>query len=228
MAAGDIGRHGAIVGLCCAALAQRDDTRRYYLARQAECQGFYLGSREGVVTFEGELERLDKRSAVSRVRARVAGETLSELRVTYTILTASAFERLFAERARPLHGPAPQHYEGTLEGTLEQASNVRRLTVPAVPLRVCAGHFDGYPAMPVATLMSQLSQLAGEMMGTPYIISRTYVAADDLLWAGSEAVFEVRRTGQQGGEHHFRGSVTSQGVSKGAVEMVFTSVTPGS
>ena len=224
MAAGDIGRHGAIVGLCCAALAQRDDTRRYYLARQAECQGFYLGSREGVVQFEGVLEYLDKRSAISVVRARVAGQLLSELRVTYTILTAAAFERLFAERARPLHEPAPKWYDGTVEGVLEAEGERRRLTVPAIPLRVCAGHFDGYPAMPVATLMSQLSQLAGGMMDGPYIISQTSVAADDLLWAGSEAIFEVERTCQRDGEHHFSGSVTSQGVSKGKVEMVFTAV----
>lgn len=224
MAAGDIGRHSAIVGLCCAALAQRDDTRRYYLARQAEGRGYYLGPREGNVRFEGELERLDKRSAVSVVRATVEGQLLSELRVTYTILTAAAFERLFAERARVFPGVVAERYEGTVEGVLEVAGERRRLTVPEVPLRVCAGHFDGYPAMPVATLMSQLSQLAGGMMDAPYIVSQTTVAADDLLWAGAEAVFEVERIRQQGNEHVFRGSVTSQGVSKGKVEMVFTTV----
>ncbi len=227
MAAGDIGRHGAIVGLCCAALAQRDDTRRYYLARQAECRGFYLGTREGTVSFDGELERLDKRSAVSVVRVRLGEQTLSELRISYTILTASAFERLFSERARSQPLVFPQTYDGTLEGHHERFDDVCRLTVPAVPLRVCAGHFQGYPAMPVAALMSQLSQLAGEMMDKPYIISQTSISADDLLWAGSEAVFEVRRTYCQGTDHYFSGDVSSQGVSKGKVEMIFSEVTPG-
>lgn len=220
MSAGDIGRHGAIAGLCCAALSQRDETRRFYLAQRAEYRGFDLGAGDRVVRFESELEHLDKRSAVAQVRALAGGMTLAELRVSYTILTATAFERLFRNYAQEVPGSAPSRtYQGDLRGTLECTPHTRRLSVTSIPESVCAGHFNTYPAMPVAALMNQLSRLAGGLVDRPYYVAEGSVSADDLLWAGSEAVFEVRRTVQEGNVHRFTCYATSGGRLKGEMEI---------
>jgi hypothetical protein len=226
MSAGDIGRHGAIAGLCCAALSQRDETRRYYLAQRAEYTGFCLGTNPAAVRFESELEYLDKRSAVAQVRARVAEQTLAEMRVSYTILTVAAFQRLFRDRAQTTPEVLPgEHYQGGLTGVLEQTPDVCRLTVESIPVSVCAGHFTGYPAMPVAALMNQLSRLAGQMVGgQPYYVAEGAVSADDLLWAGSGAVFEVRRSSPAGEINRFSCRVTSGGRVKGEMDITLALV----
>jgi hypothetical protein len=225
MSAAEVGRHAATVGLCCAALAQRDERRRYYLAQRADYRGFVPVSSQGVVRFEGDVQRLDKRAAVVRVGAEVGGAPLAEVEVAYTVLTAPAFERLFRDRAQPTptaHAPCDAGYYGELTGVLERAPDTLRLRVAAVPLEVCAGHFDGYPAMPVAVLMSQLSRLAGGLMGGPYHVTAGLIEADDLLWAGSEAVFEAKRVFQRGREHRFRCLTYSGGRIKGQMDLTFT------
>ncbi len=173
MAAAEVGRHAAIAGLCAAALTQRDDTRRYYLAQRADYSGFTPRPGRGAVRFESVVKHLDKRAAVARVCAYAGGGTLAEVVVHYSVLSASAFERLFRDRLRPAlpaadtrryHGELTGRLESTPETLRETSSETLRLHVEAIPEAVCAGHFDGYPAMPVAVLMSQLSRLAGTLM----------------------------------------------------------------
>lgn len=224
MSAAEVGRHAAIVGLCCAALAQRDDARRYYLAQRADYQGFVPADPQGVVRFKGDVQRLDKRAAVVKVGAEVGGAPLAEVEVAYTVLTAPAFERLFRDRAQPtstVPTPGDAGYDGELTGVLERTPDTLRLRVAAIPLEVCAGHFDGFPAMPVAVLMSQLSRLAGGLMNGPYHVTAGLIEADDLLWAGSEAIFEAKRVFERGREHRFRCLTYSGGYIKGKMELTF-------
>jgi hypothetical protein len=144
--------------------------------------------------------------------------------VAYTVLSAPAFERLFRDRAQVVPRPcAEAGYQGDLPGrTLERTADRVRLQVERIPLGVCAGHFDGYPAMPVAVLMGQLSRLAGELMGTPYHVAAGLVEADDLLWAGSEAVFEATRVAREGSEHRFDCLTYSGGRIKGRMELTLS------
>ena len=67
--------------------------------------------------------------------------------------------------------------------------------VESLPVGACVGHFDGYPALPVAVLMGQLSYLAGRLHDVPYRVVRGEVEASDLVWAGERAVFRVARDG---------------------------------
>lgn len=226
MSAAEVGRHAAIAGLCCAALAQRDAVRRYYLAQRAVYRGFSQGALEGEVRFESTLHRLDKRAAVATTRAVLGPATLAEVEVAYTVLSAPAFERLFRDRAQVVPRPcAEAGYQGELpRRTLERTADRVRLQVERIPLEVCAGHFDGYPAMPVAVLMSQLSRLAGELMGAPYHVVAGLVEADDLLWAGSEAVFEATRVAREGPKHRFDCLTYSAGRIKGRMELTLVEV----
>jgi len=225
MSAAEVGRHAAIAGLCCAALAQRDDARRYYLAQRADYRGFVPGTLQGAVRFESVVQRLDKRAAVVKTWADVGGAPLAVVEVVYTVLSAPAFERLFRDRAQPTLTALPASggvpYCGELTGTLERSPGTLRLHVAAIPQEVCAGHFDGYPVMPVAALMSQLSRLAGGLMDGPYHVTGGLIEADDLLWAGSEAVFEAKRVFRAGNAHRFRCLTFSGGRVKGRMDLTF-------
>ncbi len=195
MPAAELGRHAAIVGLAAAAFQQRDDDRRYYLARSAECRYVANGAPYGTpVRFTGRVLELDKRTARAAVDAMAAGAPLASFDVRYTVLTSSAFERLFRIRARPTpysHSP----YGSLLTTAWQGADDAAEQVVDVLPVEACVGHFDGYPALPVAVLMGQLSFLAGRLHDEPYRVVRGEVEASDLVWAGERARFRVTRDG---------------------------------
>ncbi len=195
MPAAELGRHAAIVGLATVAAQQGDDRRRYYLARRAECLYVPNDAPYGTpVRFHGRILELDKRSARASIEATANGAALASFKVDYTVLTDAAFERLFRIRGRPTPS-APSPYGSLLttswHGTIDMAEQV----VESLPVGACVGHFDGYPALPVAVLMGQLSYLAGCLHEVPYRVVRGEVEASDLVWAGERAVFRVARDG---------------------------------
>lgn len=196
MPAAELGRHAAIVGLAAVAAQQPDNRRRYYLARRAECRYVPNEAPYGApVRFHGRVIEHDKRTARAAIDATANGEPLASFVVDYTVLTDSAFERLFRTRAKPTPS-APSPYGSLLttswQGTTEMAEQV----VESLPVSACVGHFDGYPALPVAVLMGQLSYLAGRLHEVPYRVVRGDVEASDLVWAGERAVFRVARHGE--------------------------------
>ncbi len=198
MPAAELGRHAAIVGLSLAALTQADGARRYYLARRAECR--YAPNDEpygSPVRFTGRLLGLDKRSARAAVAATAGGLALAAFEVDYTVLTVSAFERLFRIRARATPA-APSPYGSLLTSAWHGDAERGEQVVEEVPVSACVGHFDGYPALPVAVVMGQLSYLAGRLHGEPYRVLRGEVEASDLVWAGERAVFSAVRDGVGG------------------------------
>lgn len=200
MPAAELGRHAAIVGLSLAALSQEDGARRYYLARRAECRYVYNPAPYGApVRFTGRLLALDKRSSRAAVTATAGGAPLASFEVDYTVLTEPAFERLFRTHARPTPA-APSPYGSLLSTSWQGTTDCGEQVVEAVPADACVGHFDGYPALPVAVLMGQLSYLAGRLHGAPYRVVRGEVEASDLVWAGERAVFTALRGGVGGHE----------------------------
>ena len=196
MPAAEIGRHAAIAGLLNAAALQGDERRRYYLAREALCAYQANDAPYGApVTFQSDVLELDKRTCRARVRAEAGGAELATIELTYAILTEAAFERLFRRYARPTP-PAASPYGALLTEAYERGDDWAEQVVPALDPSRCVGHFDGFPALPVAQLMGQLAYLAGRLVGdgrTPYRVLRGEIKADDLAWAGERATFRVRR-----------------------------------
>lgn len=215
--AAEMGRHAAILGLCAAALAQPDDARRYYLANRASFNGYPVAVDADEVRFRAQLSYLDKRRAVAQVAVLADGAPLGELTVDYTVLTESTFSRMFRSKLRP--GAQTLSYEAELAGSWYYGRDDIAFTVPEIPLAVCAGHFEDYPALPVAVLMSYLVRLGGHLVGGLYRSVYGEVKADDLCWAGAGVRFEVERTHREGELHHFRGIAISEERVKG--EMTF-------
>lgn len=217
ISAAEMGRHAAILGLCTAALTRSDDARCYYLAHRARFTGHPVTANAGEVHFSAQLSYLDKRKAVAQITVLADGSLLGELTVDYTVLTESAFARMFRSKQQP--GAQTSNYEAELAGSWHYGRDNVTFSVPEIPLSVCAGHFEDYPALPVAVLMSYLVRLGGHLVGGPYRSVYGEVKADDLCWAGAGVRFEVERTHREGDLHHFRGIATSEERVKG--EMTF-------
>ncbi|WP_309572649.1 hypothetical protein, partial [Deinococcus sp.] len=170
MQAAEISRHAAICGLCAVALNFDDDDRRYYLAQDATYTGFRNVSPYGTeVSFSATVLERNKRQAMAEITITAGGEELAHLRVTYTILSEASFRRLFRSKHDPEFSslrydrmPEPPAGEFSTEG------NTTVLTLPEVPRDACAGHFEQYPAMPVAVLMGQLGVVASRHYDAPY------------------------------------------------------------
>ena len=232
MPAAELGRHAAIVGLSAAAMRQEDDKRRYYLARKAICRYTPNDAPYGTpVRFVGRTLDLDKRTSRAAVSATAGDATLASFEVDYTILTESAFERLFRVNAKPTPNAASP-YGTLLTNAFSGTSDSVEQIVAGVPVTACAGHFDGYPALPVAVLMGQLSYLAGRLHGGRYRVVRGEVEASDLAWAGERTVFRAARDGagghpDTGAASRYRCQATAEGRPVGAMTLWLESVDEG-
>lgn len=202
MAAAEIGRHAAIAGQCSIALAQRDDRQRFFLANAAECNYVSNDAPYGTpLRFVATLASLEKRRAVARVLVTAKGKPVAEIEAKYTILPQVTFERLFRTHRIPTP-PAANPY-GTLLSEAFDGDSDWAEQLLTIPVGHCTGHFDNYPALPIALVMGQLSYLAGQLMGTPYRVTRGSVHANDLCWAGEKIRFSARRLGSEGDLHHY-------------------------
>ena len=218
MRPGDVSRHGAIAGSCVLALRQSDNKRRYYLATQATYQGFPVEAPYGApVRFEARVNHLDKRRAQAVVHAFVAGEPLAVLDVNYTVLAPTLFERLHATRRRATRRLDTLHPVGDYPVRWTGNRGVR--TIPRLPLSACGGHFDDYPAAPVALLMDQLAQVAESFVGKPCYIARGEVTAAQLCWAGEEAVFSMVNLQAGPDEAQFSGGIDSNDAPVGTMKV---------
>ena len=218
MRPGEVSRHGAIAGSCALALSQGDDKRRFYLATQASYRGFPVDAPYGTpVRFEARVAQLDKRRAQATIHAVAAGERLATLEVSYTVLTPTLFERLHAGRRRATTRLERLHPVGDYPVRWTGDQGVR--TIPRLPMNACGGHFDDFPAAPVALLMDQLAQVAESFVGSPSYIARGEVTAANLCWAGEEAVFSMTKVRADRDEAQFEGGIHSNGLDAGTMKL---------
>jgi hypothetical protein len=206
MTAAELGRHAAISGLCHIALCQTDDARRYYLAKKALCSYYPVQAAYGTpVTFKTTVRDQTKRDAQVAIVATALGHRVAEFTIDYAILTEKTFGRLFKSKARPAaHDSTP--YSQLLSETFERGDDWAEQVIPAIPERFCAGHFEGYPALPVAVLMGQLAYLAGQLVDTArgtFQVVKGEVEAFDLCWAGEAVSFRAQRLSSEGSRQHY-------------------------
>lgn len=196
MPAAELGRHAAITGLAHAALSQRDDQRRYYLAQRAECRYWPSDLPYGSpIRFQSRLVEMGRREVSCLVDARAGGAPLASFELSYAVLPAPSFERLFRHRGQ-FTPPVPSPYGRLLVEDFLQGSDWAEQRIEQLGAEACAGHFENFPALPVAVLMGQLSYLAGQLASQgrhPFRVLRGSIEADDLAWAGEPTRFLVRR-----------------------------------
>lgn len=197
MTGAEMGRHAAIAGSLALAQAQADDKRRYYLAREADCRFLPSDAPRGApIELRASVVGLDKREGAARVDLTAEHAPLATFEVSYAILQEATFRRLFQRHLRPADA-SPSPYGRLLAEAITVESERAYVEVERVAPEGCAGHFPGYPALPVAVLMGELSYLAGSLMPGPFRVTRGLVRAADLAWAGERVYFEARRGGRE-------------------------------
>lgn len=220
MRPGELSRHGAIAGLCAVALEQKDAQRRYYLATEATFTGFPSPAPYGSpVRFTAAVTALGKREAGAFVTATCGGERVATLDVGYSVLGTSVFERLNAAKRRPTRRGGLE-LEPVSVGTVAWHGNTGVCRIPALPAEMCAGHFDDFPAAPVALLMDQLAQIAERFAGRPSYIASGRIGAARLCWAGDEVVLSMTRLGGDARESRLAGEIASGGLPVGTMTLL--------
>jgi hypothetical protein len=218
MRPGEISRHGAIAGSCAVALHQPDTDRHFYLATKATYQGFLTEAPYGSrVRFSAAVKEFEKRKARVEVHAYVGASLLATLEVEYSILSVTLFERLNAQRKRATLRLEQLKPVGEYPVQWQGKTGIK--VIPHIPLSACAGHFDDFPAAPVALLMDQLADIAERSLGKASYIVKGEVNSANLCWAGERATFTMTKLPHQGEEAYFAGGIQSKDTQVGTMKL---------
>jgi 3-hydroxymyristoyl/3-hydroxydecanoyl-(acyl carrier protein) dehydratase len=221
---GEVGRHLAILGLCGAAAVNPDAGRHFYLARTVRLQWLAPAGVES----DPDASRLRGHARARFTSPRDAqadtklmdldGRVLARAQLEYLVITTSAFARLFASATDGpgIPGPPARALGASPHGRALPLTAVRcdRRGVLTAELEVSAdmgaGHFDGFPMLPVATTASAMGDLLGHFVrrltGNPAArwLTRTVdIAAERFVPAGSVVTFTVRPNRRSRTTHSF-------------------------
>ncbi len=239
--AAQVSRHLAILGSCAVAMQCENDNRMHYLATQAhflrtasidvEPVGESVESDDSV-TLEAHATGtwIDRRNARALVRLLdPAGQTMHMLEVSYTVMAPRMFDRL--------HPPTEALMEQTNDSANGQSDDAIPFEVTyledgvevdcgVIPESMCAGHFPGYPAAPVALVMGQLARAAGlaliENLGhgeIGYQVNEAKVVATKLGRAGQRLSLRVGHARPVGAGHLLICEAKADDASIGEMEL---------
>jgi len=227
-------RHLAILGSCAVAFQNESDQRHHYLAIAAEYERVGPAPTRPIETAmwaTAQATWKSNRSAVATMVLFAAdGEVLNRLRVTYAVLKSKMFRRL-----NPMIETARSSSCGSSERTLSESSRGRVVAdCGPVPMSLCAGHFPGHPAAPVALVMGRLalttrdalcSQLGFEVA---YRLETASVEATGLAQPGQQLVLHAEYDHKQAdGSHVILGRAVADGVQVGAIKIAMAALPVG-
>lgn len=215
IAAAEAGRHLAILGACALAGINPLRERHYYLATDAlllacadatgVAEAAHLAGR-ATASFESK-----RRGRARCALASASGSQLYTLDVGYAVMSEHVFERLFAGAHQEHSGqPAtnPHAQPLPLSGLVYHAQGAS-FVLSRLEAGMCAGHFDGYPLLPVAIVMRTLSDVAGALLqhitGDPeltYVVQRAEVEAHNFAKPSDALLFEAAYAGSDATDRH--------------------------
>ncbi len=253
MEATQVARHLAILGSCAVALQRDDDARHHYLATRAHflrtanitageaaSQAVEWGGGPELLEAEASGTWIDRRAARSLVKMYGPDGQLSHaLDVHYTVMAPRMFDRLMPPvDAALLSSSGPVAAAGEPSGSAALARfEVSDDAVEGgvivdcgtIPVDMCAGHFPGYPAAPVALVMGRLARAAGVAMNRhlgfgdlTYSIDEARVVASKLGRAGQHLILKARYGRRVGGGHLMIGRAEADGEVIGEMELTLS------
>ena len=218
----ETGRHLAILGLCGAAAVNPRAGRHFYLARTAHLHWLAPAGERSVP----DASRLRGHAHAKFTGPRSAradteltdqhGRVLAKVQLEYQVMTTAAFARVFASTAAgpgiPGHlapAPAASPHSRALPLTARWDRDVLTAELE-VSADMCAGHFDDFPMLPVATTGSAMTGLLDHVVrrltGNPaarWLTRTADIAAERFAPAGSTVTFTVRPGRRSGTTHSF-------------------------
>ncbi|MGW5875951.1 hypothetical protein ACWFMI_05250 [Nocardiopsis terrae] len=194
-------RHLPIMGLCAAATTAGPG-RRYYLARRARLRRLTPpapGAPQRVLrtTALGGINRPGSASAAAFLYDS-DHTALFDLHCDYVVLDEKSFTRTFEHLADPsTQQTASSPYRSPLRLDDVSVSGTQARAEVNLRAEQCAGHFAGFPAVPLAYLLTALVDLAERLMedpentGPPFRVE--LLQADTLLAPGVPIVLRAHR-----------------------------------
>ena len=227
MANSETGRHLAILGSLACALRNPLQKKCYYLATNAIYKNLQFEQPldkidYGFLKVESTCTKMEKRKASAlNLLLSPEGKPLASIEVDYFILPAPMFEKFNSSNymeqpnfdlANPYNKEIP-----FLDYQLDLDKLEAKADLGLIHERYCAGHFNHYPALPVAMVIHQLYrgaiQLAEGLIGKgklPYEPKIAYIGAKDLGFAGSQVSMQWRIAERDGWRFRLIGQATTQ------------------
>lgn len=187
LSASEAGRHLAILGSVALAIENPIPLKHYYLAtgailnRKKESSQIAFFNSNTPLTLQAEVLEMDisaKKGVVKTQAYTQDGLLIYDLVVSYSILKADLFQKLF--RRNCIHSLLPEtHNPYTVNCPLYHITsfgNKLEASLGVIQPSQCVGHFDQYPAMPIAILCSAMLRLGGLNIGE-------YLGKEDVTYA---------------------------------------------
>lgn len=203
ISAAEAGRHMAILGSCAASLLRGAEKKEYFLATQAE-----YNFVDGPLKFNGPLQAIatalpmGKHNALSKVNLMdiVTRKRIVTLSVTYQVLSKKIFERMFSEHyldSREVSSVNPYSRSYKID-RYQISGEILTASVGPISPEDCVGHFQNFPALPVAIIMGILSDSAGLWIKTVrkidnYSIRFAKISAEALLFSGGMLNIQIQK-----------------------------------
>ena len=203
----EVGRHMAILGSLALSASNPCKEKHYYLANHAIVERL-TSSDKSSYYFTGKVTQVDFNKRKGFVDSSLYNEFSEELyrvRVNYTVIHYNAFNRLFSENYQQTSTKYKTNpYVENINFISTNFDNHRyTANLGRVKPFECLGHFENYPALPVARLANALINLAGKHFNTlrgvnsKYIVMRAEITAKSLIYAGEDVVLDSILTENQ-------------------------------
>ncbi|MGF7137884.1 hypothetical protein [Roseimarinus sediminis] len=198
----EIGRHMAILGSVVLSKENPRKEKHYYLATDAiiSRRNFREIKAEKLIARARMLEINRKNGSIGGLVTLVDGTILYEVEVSYTIMSQTLFERMFMSQrmiteSLQLSNP---YTNDTVFESLELGSESCFANLGTVKPDDCPGHFENYPALPVARMGTSMGKLGGLhfMHLNPserrkFFIGHAELHARQLIFAGETVRFRT-------------------------------------
>jgi hypothetical protein len=223
--AAETGRHLAILGSTGAALANPDPRRHFYLAFDGEIRRSRTRIEPdypGEMRVRARSHFVDPSTAVTLADIRAEDDrTIYTVVVFFLVVPEPDFRALFAEHAQEdaqLEG-RPNPYQDVI-GLHDISVWDTRLhaSLGTIDPYRCAGHFPGLPAMPVAFLMANVANAAGQLLhhilerdSLSYVVREGSIRAENLAFAGEKVDVHVEYQRFSSGTHWFHCAAIANG-----------------
>ncbi|MBD2387469.1 hypothetical protein [Cylindrospermum sp. FACHB-282] len=204
ISAAETGRHLAILGACCIAIFNPNQTKHYYLAHNAEfiSNPYQPDSEIGNYvrgTAQGFL--LNKRSAVAITSiTNKLGITINSLKIYYHVIPEKVFIKIYKKFQTCTNfemGINPYKKSLSLQ-SISIVNNKLKASIGTVLSEDCTGHFPDFPAIPVAILANILIGATGYLLKNilqekefKYIVVKVLLRAENLAFSGEIVNLEV-------------------------------------
>ena len=173
ISAAEAGRHLAILGLTALASENQKLEKHYYLATQALLirgenseKIFHFNDRERkLLILEAEVILLDLDKKIGKVKAKIFtedDELIFSINVTYKIMKEDLFQKIFQSNYIEINSPEGEnpYTKNCKIDNVSYNNTILQGDLGLVSASQCLGHFQNYPALPVAILCSAMSDFA--------------------------------------------------------------------